>query len=187
MNIEDAVELNTAMIKTKNDNVKAYGNVEAYTEIDGVVSLQHCKQNMIVDLGAKALAHLVASGDATYKVSGFEFGTQGHDLVTPDVNTPVAPLREDTSLIDTSPFIKGFSNVPLEDYTYQPALTETRVRFTLVMEKSEGNDAGDPLLPKYYTEAALTTDTGIFARETFLPIIKHNGVKIIMRWTIVFI
>lgn len=168
----------------------ARGQVEAYIEEDGVLKLAHYKPNLVVKLGAKALAHLLASADGAYSINSFKFGTKGHNLTTGDILTPVAPLETDTTLKDTTSavFSKNFQlSVDPKDYSYQPPSIETQVQYTLVMDKSEGNNSVNPATPVAYTEAGMfCTNGSMFCRESFPALIKTNQRKLILRWTIVF-
>lgn len=157
------------------------GSVECIIEEDDKVWVHHHKKNIIVRLGAKALAKLLAEGTAGYVIDRFQLGTKGHS--GSDITSPVLPTINDTSLNDTqNVFEKRF--VKPTDLLYLPADTQTQVQFTLAVEKNEGNP---PTGSRAYTEAALICANGtMFARETFPAAIKYAGRRITFRWTILF-
>ncbi|QJT70949.1 hypothetical protein GR7B_00151 [Vibrio phage vB_VcorM_GR7B] len=161
--------------------IELRGSVECIVEENGIEWVAHHKPNLIVKLGAKALAHLLAEGDATYAISKFRIGTQGHNGT--DITSPVAPTVDDTDLNDTTNFFeKNF--VKPDDLTYLPSTDETQIQFTLVVEKTEGNPGSGS---RAYTEAGLYSANGnLFARETFPAVVKTDQRKITFRWTILF-
>ncbi|QJT71166.1 hypothetical protein GR11A_00129 [Vibrio phage vB_VcorM_GR11A] len=179
------VKHRTAGSMELSEEIKNYiqlrGSVECIIEENGVEEVVHHNPNIIVTLGAKALAHLLGEGDVNYKMASFQLGTQGHS--GSDITSPVAPTAADTALADTAnTFSKNF-NIPA-DITYLPAGTETRVQFNLAVEKTEGN-AGTG--SRAYTEAGLFLANGtMFARETFPAVVKTDQRRIVFRWTILF-
>ncbi|WYW01514.1 hypothetical protein Voja6_00119 [Pseudomonas phage vB_PpuM-Voja-6] len=188
--IQAIAAMETGIGMDKAEGIKCRGQVEAYIEEDGITRLVHFKPNLVVTLGAKALAHLLASADAAYSIASFKFGTKGHNLTTGDIMTPVAPKETDVGLLDVSStvFSKLFNtSVDPKDYTYQPTGSETQVQYTLVIDKSEGNNPTTPSAGLAYTEAGMfCTNGNLFCRETFPALVKTNQRKLVLRWTIVF-
>ena len=68
--------------------------------------------------------------------------------------------------------------------TYLPTPpAETSVKFTVVVEKAEGNGTGTVA----YTEAGLfCSDSTMFARETFPAIVKNSTRRVTFEWSILF-
>jgi hypothetical protein len=163
--------------KTK-DKFTYKGNVLAIIEEGDRRWIAHEKYNMIVNLARPAMSALLAEADTDYIVDTFKIGTQGHDLVTPDILTPVSPSVTDTDLIDGSPFEKA-----IDHYNYLPILSPTSVQFVAILEKAEGNGTGTVT----YTEAGLWMAGGnMFARETFPAIVKNSSRKVTFYWSILF-
>jgi hypothetical protein len=154
------------------------GNVKCWIEEEGVVTLHHEKSNLIVNGARKALAHLIAEANAIYRIDTFKLGTGGH--LPGDILTPVSPTITDTDLEELQ-FTKAIDH--LQD-TYLPTPpAETSVKFTVVVEKAEGNGSGTVA----YTEAGLYCQNGtLFARETFPAIVKNSTRRVVFEWSILF-
>jgi hypothetical protein len=154
------------------------GNVLAIIEENGEKWVAHEKHNLIVNLARPAMAGLLAELDTDYVIDTFKIGTQGHDLITPDILTPVSPSVTDTDLIDVAPFEKA-----IDHYNYLPVLSPTSVQFVAILEKAEGNGGGTVT----YTEAGLWMNGGnMFCRETFPAIVKNSDRKVTFYWSILF-
>lgn len=159
------------------------GAVKVYVEENGNNVLVWDDPNLIVDGARKALTHLIAAGDTNYKVSTIKLGTKGHNLSTGNLLEPVAPKVSDTGLIDatSSVYSETISNSG-NGYVFQ-GTGDTSVKFSIVMEKTEGNGSGTVA----YTEAGLFCANGtLFARETFPAIVKNANRRITFEWTILF-
>lgn len=158
------------------------GAVKIYVEELGVNTLVWDDPNLIVDGARKALTHLIAAGDANYKVSTIKLGTKGHNLTTGNLLDPVAPKVSDTGLIDTTTAYAETISSSGNGITYQ-GTGDTSVKFSVVLEKTEGNGTGTVA----YTEAGLFCANGtLFARETFPAIVKNANRRITFEWTILF-
>ena len=155
------------------------GSVKCFVEDgDGVVTLHHEKHNLIVNGARKALAHLIAQRPADYEIDTFELGTGGH--VSGDILTPVSPTILDTDL-EIPAFTKAIDH--LVDVYLPTSPNETSVKFTIVVEKAEGNGSGTVA----YCEAGLfCANTTLFARETFPAIVKNSTRKVTFEWSILF-
>jgi hypothetical protein len=157
------------------DNVGIRGSVKCWVEEAGVIKLHHEKHNLIVNGARKALAHLVAEADANYIINEFQLGTGGH--APGDILTPVSPTITDTAL-EIPAFTKAITV-----FEYLPALAETSVKFTVIVDKPEGNGSGVVA----YCEAGLFCDNGtMFARETFPAVVKNANRRVTWEWSILF-
>lgn len=154
------------------------GSVKCWIEEDGVKTLHHEKHNLIVNGARKALAHLISQAPASYKIDLFKLGTGGH--LPDDILTPVSPTITDTDL-EIMAFSKAIDHSADAYLPTPPA--ETSIKFTIVVEKYEGNGSGIVA----YTEAGLFCASGdLFARETFPAIVKNSSRRIIFEWSILF-
>lgn len=155
------------------------GRVKVVVEENGVETVHHIKDNIIVNIARECLCHLITAPQTNRHITKAYFGTQGH--TGQDILNPKAPLITDSKLTDTAPFIKNISG-----FTLMPESgTKTSVDFNITLEKTEGNTPGAN--GKAYTEAALYTAGGhIFARETFPAIVKTDSRRITFVWSILF-
>ena len=155
------------------------GRVKVVVEENGVETVHHIKDNIIVNIARECLCHLITEPQTNRHITKAYFGTQGH--TGQDILNPKAPLITDSKLTDTAPFIKNVSG-----FTMMPETgTKTSVDFNITLEKTEGNTTGAN--GKAYTEAALYTAGGhIFARETFPAIVKTDSRRITFVWSILF-
>ena len=155
------------------------GRVKVVVEENGVETVHHIKDNIIVNIARECLCHLITAPQTNRHITKAYFGTQGHN--GQDILNPKAPLITDSKLTDTAPFIKNISG-----FTLMPESgTKTSVDFNITLEKTEGNTTGAN--GKAYTEAALYTAGGhIFARETFPAIVKTDSRRITFVWSILF-
>lgn len=179
--INSRQDLGSSQIQSIEDTITLRGSVKCYVEENGVTTLLHEKSNLIVNGARKALAHLIAdiSGVQTlYRIDYFKLGTGGH--APGDILTPVSPTITDTALEELA-FSKIIDH---NDDTYLPTPPdETSVKFTVVVEKAEGNGSGTVA----YTEAGLFCNNGtMFARETFPAIVKNSTRRITFEWSILF-
>lgn len=155
------------------------GRVKVVVEENGVETVHHIKDNIIVNIARECLCHLITAPQTNRHITKAYFGTQGH--TGQDILNPKAPLITDSKLTDTAPFIKNISGFNL----MPESGTKTSVDFNITLEKAEGNTTGAN--GKAYTEAALYTAGGhIFARETFPAIVKTESRRIIFVWSILF-
>lgn len=155
------------------------GRVKVVVEENGVETVHHIKDNIIVNIARECLCHLITAPQTNRHITKAYFGTQGH--TGQDILNPKAPLITDSKLTDTAPFIKNISGFNLMPETG----TKTSVDFNITLEKTEGNTTGAN--GKAYTEAALYTSGGhIFARETFPAIVKTDSRRITFVWSILF-
>lgn len=155
------------------------GRVKVVVEENGVETVHHIKDNIIVNIARECLCHLITAPQTNRHITKAYFGTQGH--TGQDILNPKAPLITDSKLTDTAPFIKNISGFNLMPETG----TKISVDFNITLEKTEGNNTGAN--GKAYTEAALYTAGGhIFARETFPAIVKTDSRRIIFVWSILF-
>lgn len=155
------------------------GRVKVVVEENGVETVHHIKDNIIVNIARECLCHLITAPQTNRHITKAYFGTQGH--TGQDILNPKAPLITDSKLTDTAPFIKNISGFNLMPETG----TKTSVDFNITLEKTEGNTTGAN--GKAYTEAALYTAGGhIFARETFPAIVKTDSRRITFVWSILF-
>lgn len=155
------------------------GRVKVVVEENGVETVHHIKDNIIVNIARECLCHLITAPQTNRHITKAYFGTQGH--TGQDILNPKAPLITDSKLTDTAPFIKNISGFNLMPGTG----TKTSVDFNITLEKTEGNTTGAN--GKAYTEAALYTAGGhIFARETFPAIVKTDSRRITFVWSILF-
>lgn len=154
------------------------GNVKCWIEEDGIKTLHHEKSNLIVNGARKALAHLIGQATSTYKIDLFKLGTGGH--LPDDILTPVSPTITDTGL-EAMAFSKAIDHSADAYLPTPPA--ETSIKFTIVVEKYEGNGSGIVA----YTEAGLFCASGVlFARETFPAIVKNSSRRVSFEWSILF-
>lgn len=155
------------------------GRVKVVVEENGVETVHHIKDNIIVNIARECLCHLITAPQTNRHITKAYFGTQGH--TGQDILNPKAPLITDSKLTDTAPFIKNING-----FTLMPGSgTKTSVDFNITLEKTEGNTTGAN--GKAYTEAALYTAGGhIFARETFPAIVKTDSRRITFVWSILF-
>ena len=155
------------------------GRVKVVVEENGVETVHHVKDNIIVNIARECLCHLITAPQTNRHITKAYFGTQGH--TGQDILNPKAPLITDSKLTDTAPFIKNISGFNLMPETG----TKTSVDFNITLEKTEGNTTGAN--GKAYTEAALYTAGGyIFACETFPAIVKTDSRRITFVWSILF-
>ena len=155
------------------------GRVKVVVEENGVETIHHIKDNIIVNIARECLCHLITAPQTNRHITKVYFGTQGH--TGQDILNPKAPLITDSKLTDTAPFIKNISGFNL----MPESGTKTSVDFNITLEKAEGNTTGAN--GKAYTEAALYTAGGhIFARETFPAIVKTESRRITFVWSILF-
>jgi hypothetical protein len=166
-----------AKIKTNYSNAsKVSGNVKITVEENGLSEVVFNDHNLIVKLGRRYLAHIVSDDAESSKIRTFKLGTGGHEL--DDITDPIAPTADDTSL-ETIAYTAGFDTVE-----YLPSGEETQVKFTVVLETTEGNGTGTVA----YTEAGLfLSPSGVlFAKETFPAVVKTASRRITFEWTILF-
>ena len=171
-------DLGSSQTQSIEDTLTLKGSVKCWVEEDGVKTLLHEKSNLIVNGARKALAHLIAEVAAIYRIDYFKLGTGGH--APGDILTPVSPTITDTQLEELA-FTKAIDHV---NDTYLPTPpAETSVKFTVVVEKAEGNGSGTVA----YTEAGLFCSDGtMFARETFPAIVKNSTRRVTFEWSILF-
>jgi len=171
-------DLSSSQTQSIEDTLTLKGSVKCWVEEDGVKTLLHEKSNLIVNGARKALAHLIAEAAAIYRIDYFKLGTGGH--APGDILTPVSPTITDTQLEELA-FTKAIDHV---NDTYLPTPpAETSVKFTVVVEKAEGNGSGTVA----YTEAGLFCSDGtMFARETFPAIVKNSTRRVTFEWSILF-
>jgi hypothetical protein len=177
--INSKVDFGTSQIQSIEDTLTLKGSVKCWIEEDGVKTLHHEKSNLIVNGARKALAHLISDANSIYKIDYFKLGTGGH--APGDILTPVSPTITDTDLEEPA-FSKAIDH---GNDTYLPTPpAETSVKFTVVVEKAEGNGSGTVA----YCEAALfcNDNATMFARETFPAIVKNSTRRITFEWSILF-
>lgn len=177
--INSRQDFGSSQTQSIEDTITLKGNVKCFIEEDGVVTLHHEKSNLIVNGARKALAHLIAEVPTIYRIDYFKLGTGGH--VVGDILTPISPTINDVAL-EEEVFSKAINH---GDDTYLPTPpAETSVKFTVVLEKAEGNGTGTVA----YTEAGLFCNDGVtmFARETFPAIVKNSTRRVTFEWSILF-
>lgn len=177
--VKSGLDFGSTQIQSLSDSFTLRGSVSCWIEEDGVKTLHHEKSNLIVNGARKALAHLIGEVPAQYRIDYFKLGTGGH--APGDILTPVSPTINDTAL-EAEAFSKAIDH---GNDTYLPAPpAETSVKFTVVVEKAEGNGTGTVA----YCEAGLVCGDGttLFARETFPAIVKNSTRRITFEWSILF-
>lgn len=161
------------------NGIQLRGRVKVLVEENGVETVHHIKDNIIVNIARETLCHLITAPQTDRHITKAYFGTKGH--TGQDILNPKAPLITDDKLLDTSPFIKNINGFTLMPETG----VKTSVDFAISLEKTEGNTSGAN--GKAYTEAALyTAGNHIFARETFPAIVKTESRRITFVWSILF-
>lgn len=165
----------TMPVEFADENREVRGHVRVLIEENGKTWFHHAKHNLIVNTARKTMAHLVAEGGSTYVISTMHWGTKGHSGT--DILTPITPTITDTGLIE------DVYQKAIGSFEYLPVGVETSVKFTTVLEKTEGNGTGTVA----YTEAGMfSANATMFARETFPAIIKNASRRIIFEWTFLF-
>lgn len=153
-----------------------------YEDEDGVKKEhQQLRPNTLTNHARRALAHLVYDADEDYKITTFKISDGGHQMTpTEDILIPVEPSSSDTDLANTAKFTKEITQIG-----YEPDSFHTAIRFTIPVERVEGNaDHPDPTV---YTEAGLFLSNGdLFARHTFTAILKTNSRRITFEWLLLF-
>lgn len=178
--VKSLQDLGSFQIQSMSDNYNPLkGSVKCWIEEeDGTRILHHEKHNLIVNGARKALAHLIGEAAVAYRVDSFKLGTGGH--APGDILTPVSPTVTDTAL-ETLAFTKAIDH---GDDSYLPTPpAETSIKFTVVVEKAEGNGSGTVA----YCEAGLfCQNETMFARETFPAIVKNSTRRVTFEWSILF-
>jgi len=154
--------------------------------------------NIIVNPARSNMAHIIADGDSSRLINTLKLGDggmkiSGTDPCDPDHIRP--PLQTETDLdpLGTGSYVfilnEGEAFPWYEDPPeFLPVGVETSVKFTFIVEKTEGNGTGTQV----YTEAGLFTrgtdgtDGVMFAEETFVALVKNANRKIIFTWTILY-
>ena len=176
--VDSRQDLGSSQTQSIEDILTLKGSVKCWIEEDGVKTLHHEKSNLIVNGARKALAHLIAEAAAIYRIDYFKLGTGGH--APGDILTPVSPTITDSNLEELA-FTKAIDH--LNDIYLPTPPAETSVKFTVVVEKAEGNGTGTVA----YTEAGLfCSDSTMFARETFPAIVKNSTRRVTFEWSILF-
>lgn len=168
------------MLVTEN-GIQLRGRVKVLVEENGVETVHHIKDNIIVNMARDTLCKLITAPQTNMHITQIRFGTRGHN--GQDILNPEAPLITDTALKDTTTTfnknIERFQTMPAQDSV------KTSVDFHISLEKNEGNATGTA--GKAYTEAGLYTAAGtLFARETFPAVIKTESRRITFIWSILF-
>lgn len=168
------------MLVTEN-GIQLRGRVKVLVEENGVETVHHIKDNIIVNMARDTLCKLITAPQTNMHITQIRFGTRGHN--GQDILNPEAPLITDTALKDTTTTF----NKDIESFQMMPAQdsVKTSVDFHISLEKNEGNATGTA--GKAYTEAGLYTAAGtLFARETFPAVIKTESRRITFIWSILF-
>lgn len=168
------------MLVTEN-GIQLRGRVKVLVEENGVETVHHIKDNIIVNLARDTLCKLITAPQTNMHITQVRFGTRGHN--GQDILNPKAPLITDSALEDTTTAFN--KNIDSFNLMPQAESVKTSVDFHITLEKNEGNATGTA--GKAYTEAGLYTASGtLFARETFPAVIKTESRRITFIWSILF-
>ncbi len=159
--------------------IQLKGSVQVTVIEDGREWIHHENPNLIVNLARKTLSRLIAEVAGSDRINAIKLGRNGHTGDPTDPNDIDPPGVTDTTLVDGSPYSHA-----LTSFSYLPdAVDTTSTRFVFQIEKAEGNGTGTEV----YTEAGLfTLGDVLFARETFVALIKNSDRKFVFAWTILF-
>lgn len=159
-------------------SISPKGRVRITVLEDGISKVVWDDSNIVVEQGRRYLAKLVSLSTFNPKIVTMGFGTGGH--LIDDVNTPVPPAFNDTAL-EAQYFQKSIGN----NFSLNPSGIDTTVTFEVTLFEPEANGPGGGAIS--ITEAGLfTSDSLLFARETFVPVIKAQSRRVSFTWSIIF-
>lgn len=150
-------------------------------------------RNVVVHNSRKILAKLLAYGRVTggdplddYVVTKCKFGNRNQPNDTMVTTAEPYPTVDDTSLVDTDPFVVQGTNFKVDSVVQQENSNAWAVTFNIVMDLNEGYTKGGDSYRNYTEMGLFSTNNTMYARKTFPSFIKLADRKLVVFWTIVF-
>ncbi len=165
------------------------GFFKAYALEDEEIVYSYEEPNLVVNNGAKVLAHAVGDCSGNLCINEFHLGGD-NSLSAAERDDPNDPQPTDTDLQYTvNYFIRHntdmISGTPAWETTYPNAPNEVSVLFTIRIGKSEANLMAPQ--PTVYVAAGLWNDTnGMIVEQTFPAMEKTSNREFIFEWELRF-